>query len=254
MIQSPNFSLENKLAIITGGGTGIGFGIARTFVNAGARVIIIGRRLEVLEDAVEKLGSNAYCLQFDVTKSENIPALIEHIESEYGPVQILVNNAGKHLKKWAQDTTVTEFNEIIQNNVISAFSLTIACAAHMMKRQSGSILMISSMTAFFGMEKVVAYGTSKSALTGLINGLVTEYSKYNIRVNGIAPGWITSDIFFKAIESDDVRRRKIVNRIAMDGFGSAEDIGYAAQYLCSDAARYVTGVILPVDGGALVNI
>lgn len=110
------------------------------------------------------------------------------------------------------------------------------------------------MTALFGMDRVVAYGVSKTALTGLINGLVTEYSKSNVRVNAIAPGWIESDILFNAINSDEDRKQKIVNRIAMEGFGMPEDIGNAAIYLCSDAARYVTGVVLPVDGGSCVNM
>jgi gluconate 5-dehydrogenase len=100
---------------------------------------------------------------------------------------------------------------------------------------------------------VVAYGTSKAALTGLMNNLVTEYSKYNVRVNTIAPGWIESPMFLNAINSDPDRKQKIVNRIAMDGFGTPADIGNAAVFLSSNAARYVTGVVLSVDGGATVN-
>ena len=113
--------------------------------------------------------------------------------------------------------------------------------------------MISSMTGLFGIDRVVAYGTSKSALTGLINSLVTEYSKDNIRVNAIAPGWIESNMFLQAVEKDLPRKEKIINRIAMDHFGKTEDIGNAAVFLSSDAAKYITGVILPVDGGAVVN-
>ena len=109
------------------------------------------------------------------------------------------------------------------------------------------------MTALFGVDRVVAYGTSKAALTGLMNNLMTEYAPFNVRINAIAPGWIESDMFLKAIESDPQRKQKIVNRIAMNGFGKPGDIGNAAIYLCSDAARYVTGVLLPVDGGASVN-
>jgi gluconate 5-dehydrogenase len=123
----------------------------------------------------------------------------------------------------------------------------------MISRQDGSILFIGSMAGNFGINKVVAYGTSKSALTGLMNNLVTEYSSYNVRVNTIAPGWIESDMFFNAIKSDPAREQKIVNRIAMKGFGKAEDIGNAAVFLSSAAARYITGVVLSVDGGATVN-
>ena len=100
---------------------------------------------------------------------------------------------------------------------------------------------------------MVAYGTSKTALTGLVNALVTEYSQHNVRVNAIAPGWIESNMFLNAINQDEKRKGQIVSRIAMDGFGQTSDIGNAAVFLSSEAARYITGVVLPVDGGATVN-
>lgn len=248
------FSLKGKTALITGGGSGIGFGIAKAFVESGAKVVIAGRRKSVLEGAVQKLGSNASFQVFDVTQLSQASSLIETVEKEHGPLHILVNNAGRHLKKHAQETTNEEFGEVLNTNLVSVFNLTKAAAAGMLNRKTGCILMISSMTALFGMEKVIAYSVSKTALTGMINSLVTEYSKSNVRVNAIAPGWIESDLFFKAITEDEPRKNKIISRIAMDGFGKPEDIGYAAVYLCSDAARYVTGVVLPVDGGAAVNM
>jgi NAD(P)-dependent dehydrogenase (short-subunit alcohol dehydrogenase family) len=253
-MQSSVFSLENKLALITGGGTGIGLGIATSFINAGAKVIITGRREDVLIKAVAELGKNANYLQNDISEHKKIPEMIRCLEKQYGPIDILVNNAGKHLKKLASDTTDEEFLDIINVNLLSVFSLTRCCAENMLKRKKGCILMISSMTALFGMDQVAAYGASKAGLTGLLNGLVTEYSKSNVRVNAIAPGWIESDIFFNAINGDSDRKQKIVNRIAMDQFGKPEDIGNAAVFLCSDAAKYVTGVILPVDGGAAINM
>lgn len=248
------FSLENKLALITGGGTGIGLGIAKAFVEAGAKVIISGRREEILIKATNELGPNAHYIQNDISDHKKIPGLIKKIEEQFGPIDILVNNAGKHLKKLARDTSDEEFLQIIDVNLLSVFSITRCCAENMLKRKRGCILMISSMTALFGVDRVVAYGASKAALTGLMNGLVTEYSKNNVRVNAIAPGWIESDIFLKAVNGDIPRKQKIINRIAMDDFGKPEDVGNAAVYLCSDAARYVTGVILPVDGGAAVNM
>lgn len=247
------FSLENKLAFITGGGSGIGFGIAKTFVRAGAKVVVSGRREEVLVKAVAQLGENASYIVNDVTDFDTFPLVINQIENDNGPIDILVNNAGMHLKKCAQETSDTDFFNVINTNLLSVFSLTRVCAERMLKRKSGCILMISSMTALFGMDRVVAYSVSKTALTGMINSLVTEYSKSNVRINAVAPGWIESDMFIKAIDGDLARKNKIVNRIAMDHFGQPEDVGNAALYLCSDAARYVTGVILPVDGGACIN-
>jgi gluconate 5-dehydrogenase len=203
---------------------------------------------------VSKLGPKASYIQFDISDHKNIPSFVKQIEEQHGAIDILVNNAGKHLKKLAQDTTDEEFLQVVNVNLLSVFALTRCCADYMLKRKSGCILMISSMTALFGVDRVVAYGTSKTALTGLINNLVTEYSKNNVRVNAIAPGWIESDIFFKAINGDEKRRRQIENRIAMEHFGQPQDVAHAAVYLCSEAARYVTGVVLPVDGGAAVNM
>jgi gluconate 5-dehydrogenase len=247
------FSLSGKIALITGGGTGIGYGISKAMLGAGATVIITGRRKDVLTTAAQNLGKGVFYIQHDITEKASIPQLINGVETSFGPINILVNNAGIHLKKNAQDTTDEEFEKICQTNLFSVFSLTRECAKNMIGRQDGSILFIGSMAGNFGVDKVVAYGTSKTALTGLMNNLVTEYSQNNVRVNTIAPGWIESDMFLNAIKSDSERKQKIVNRIAMNSFGKAEDIGNAAVFLSSPAARYITGVVLSVDGGATVN-
>ncbi|PQV51486.1 gluconate 5-dehydrogenase [Jejuia pallidilutea] len=247
------FSLLGKLALITGGGTGIGLGIAKAIIEAGGKVVITGRREKILQDAVTVLGENAYYRINDITDRKTLPLLVENIETTIGPIAILINNAGIHYKGYAQDTSDEDFERIIQTNLISVFSLTRECAKYMLKRKSGSIIMISSMTALFGVDKVIAYSASKTALTGLVNSLVTEFSKNNVRVNAIAPGWIESNMFLNAINKDEARKKQITNRIAMDHFGTTEDIGHAAVFLSSEAAKYITGVVLPVDGGANVN-
>jgi len=247
------FSLQEKIALITGGGTGIGLGIAKAFIEAGAKVVITGRRKKVLQEAVNELGENAFYRVNDITNKEAIPSLVKDIEDNIGPIEILVNNAGIHYKGMAQDTSDEDFERILQTNVMSVFALTRECAKYMLVRKRGSIIMIGSMAGLFGIDKIVAYGTSKTALTGLVNALVTEYSKDNVRVNAIAPGWIESNMFLNAINNDPKRKQQITNRIAMDCFGKTSDIGNAAVFLCSEAARYITGVVLPVDGGAAVN-
>lgn len=252
-MDQSKFSLEGKTALITGGGTGIGLGIAASMAEAGAKVIITGRREEVLAEAVGELGGNAAYRVHDLNQMTGIPNLVKELESSFGPLDILVNNAGIHLKKWAQETTDEEFLKVIQTNLLSAFSLTRECARGMLERKSGSIVFISSMAAIFGIDRVVAYSTAKTALTGLMNTLVTEYSPHNVRVNAIAPGWIESEMFLKAVNSDPDRKAKIVNRISMPGFGRPEDIGNAAVFLSSEAARYITGVLLPVDGGGAIG-
>ena len=247
------FSLTSQLALITGGGTGIGRGIAQALLDAGATVVITGRREAVLQEATQTLGNHCHYVVNDVTNKAELPALVRTIEEQHGPIDILVNNAGINVKKPAQETSDEEFERILQTNLISVFALTRACAEGMIKRRRGSIILISSMAALFGIDRVVAYGTSKTALTGLMNNLVTEYSPHNVRINTIAPGWIDSEMFRKATDADPDRKRQIVNRIAMNGFGEPSDIGHAAVFLSSEAARYITGVVLPVDGGATVN-
>ncbi|GAB1855234.1 SDR family NAD(P)-dependent oxidoreductase [Flavobacteriaceae bacterium MHTCC 0001] len=247
------FSLKNKLALVTGGGTGIGLGIAKAFVDAGAKVVITGRRESVLHEAIKVLGKQAFYKVNDITDKAAIPTLVEDIERNIGSIDILVNNAGIHHKAWAQDTSDEDFERVIQTNLISVFALTRECAKKMIARQSGSIIMIGSMAGLFGIDRVIAYSASKTALTGLVNSLTTEYSKHNVRVNAIAPGWIESNMFLNAINKDEARKQQITNRIAMDHFGKTEDIGNAAVFLSSEGAKYITGVILPVDGGATVN-
>jgi gluconate 5-dehydrogenase len=247
------FSLKNKIALVTGGGTGIGLGISKALLDAGAKVVITGRRETVLQKAVAQLGNQTSYRVQDITDKANIPNLVNDIETNIGAIDILVNNAGIHHKAWAQETSDEDFERIIQTNLISVFSLTRECARKMIERKSGSIIMISSMAGLFGIDRVIAYSASKTALTGLVNSLTTEYAKDNVRVNAIAPGWIESNMFLNAINKDEQRKQQITNRIAMDHFGKTEDIGNAAVFLSSKAAKYITGVILPVDGGATVN-
>jgi len=156
------FSLQGKLAIITGGGTGIGLGIAKAMLEAGAKVVLTGRREKVLQDAVAELGLNSFYRVNDITEKEKLPALVEDIEKNIGAIDILVNNAGIHHKAIAQDTSDQDFERILQTNVMSVFALTRECAKYMLQRKQGSILMIGSMAGLFGIDKIVAYGTSKT--------------------------------------------------------------------------------------------
>lgn len=240
------FRIDGQRAVITGGGSGLGLGIAKVFVEAGAEVIIIGRNEEKLREAQQLLGEHCQYRAFDVTKLEEIPQLVKEI----GAVDILVNCAGVHLKKWALDVTDSEFLNVLNVHVMSVFALSREFAKLMVEKGKGSIVLISSMTAIMGMEQVVAYTTAKSAILGLQRSLVAELSQKGIRVNTIAPGWIDTPMFHKATDNDPQRKANILRRIPMKTFGQPEDIGYAALYLSSPAGGYVNGVFLPVDAGA----
>ncbi|GAB3931496.1 SDR family NAD(P)-dependent oxidoreductase [Larkinella terrae] len=243
------FSLTGKLALITGGGTGIGFDIARCMVQAGATVVITGRREEPLQAAVAELGKNAHYFTNDVADLSGLEPLVEQIERAIGPIDILVNNAGINLKKPALEVTDEEFSRIIQTNLNAVFGLTRACARRMVPRRSGSILMISSMAAYYGIDRVAAYAASKSGVEGMVKVLASEFSPHNVRVNAIAPGFIETEMSKKAMGGDPDRRDRAMRRTPMGHFGKPEDIGHAAVFLSSEAARYITGASLPVDGG-----
>src|SRR5262249_47534925 len=162
----------------------------------------------------------------------------------------LVNNAGVHLKKPAIETSDVEFANVIQTHVFGAFALTREVGRRMVTRKQGSILFTASMASFMGIPLIVAYTAAKSAYVGMVRTLSSELGVNGVRVNAIAPGWIQSDMLGQALAGDPPRKAKILGRTPLNRFGDPEDIGWAAVYLCSPAAKFVTGVVLPVDGGA----
>lgn len=247
------FSLKNEVALITGGGTGIGLAIARSMHAAGARVVLIGRRERELAAAVEALGGRASYAVHDITQFGASKLLVERLTAEFGPITCLVNNAGIHLKKPATETTPEEFQSVLGTHVLGAHALICAIAPGMRERRHGIILFSGSMASLFGIPQVVAYTAAKAAMVGMVKAYSTELSPYGVRVNCIAPGWIETGMSRKALDGDPDRRSKILSRTPMARFGQPEDIGWAAVYLASSAAAFVTGVTLPVDGGASIG-
>ncbi|MCZ6775791.1 MAG: glucose 1-dehydrogenase [Ignavibacteria bacterium] len=247
------FSLEGENALITGGATGIGYGIAKAYSAAGAKVILAGRREDELKRAVSELGERSDYRVHDVTAFSQSASLINSIEDQHGSLTILVNNAGIHLKKPAVEVTEEEFLQVLNVHVLGAFSLSRNVATNMMRNEKGSILFIASMASLFGIPYVTAYSAAKSAYLGMVRALATEWSPKGIRINAIAPGWIETEMMRKAIESDPERKRKILGRTPMNKFGSVEDIGWAATYLSSPAAQFITGTCLSVDGGVSIG-
>ena len=240
---------NNKVAIVTGGGSGLGLAIAKEFSQNGITTIIVGRDEEKLKAAKEQLGANCSYKTCDLTNLSSIPALIENIISEFGQIDILVNNAGINMKKEFTEVTDEDFQKVITTNLCSVFSMSREVVKHMLTKNSGCIINISSMAAQYGLPKVIAYSASKTAIDGMTRAMAVELSPKGIRVNAIAPGFIYSAMTEKALNSDPERKAKVFNRTPMGHMGQPEDIGAAALYLASDAAKYVTGIVLPVDGG-----
>lgn len=247
------FRLDGQLALVTGGGTGLGFAICQALTGAGARIVMTGRTEGALKRACDELGGTAAYLQHDVTDLPSIPALLGRIEDRFGPLDILVNNAGNHLKKAAVDTSDGEFASVIQTHLFGSFALSRECGRQMIARKQGSIVMIVSMASLFGIPSVSAYTAAKSALLGLTRALAVEFSPHGVRVNAIAPGWFDTALSRKAFQGDPDRKRKIIERTPMGGLGDVVDVGYAAVYLSSPAAKFVTGIVLPIDGGVSIG-
>ena len=240
---------QKKVAIVTGGGSGLGFAIAEKFSQSGIKTIIVGRDEKKLKTAKKQLGENCFYKNCDLTNLSSIPALVKSIIAEFGQIDILVNNAGINMKKEFTEVTDEEFQSIITTNLCSVFAISREVVKKMLKQKSGSIINISSMAAQYGLPKVIAYSASKTAIDGMTRAMAVELSPKGIRVNAIAPGFIYSAMTDKALNSDPERKAKVFSRTPMGIMGEATDIGAAALFLASDAAKYITGVVLPVDGG-----
>lgn len=241
--------MSKKIAVVTGGGSGIGLAIAEKFILAGIETIIIGRDEDKLNVAKESLGSLCQTMSCDISNLSSIPALIEKIIKQFGQINILVNNAGINMKKDFTEVTDEEFQSVITTNLCSVFSLSREVVKHMLVKGSGSIINISSMAAQYGLPRVIAYSASKTAIDGMTRAMAVELSPKGIRVNAIAPGFIETAMTAKALNTDPERKAKVFGRTPMGYMGQPSDIGDAALFLATDASKYITGVVLPVDGG-----
>jgi gluconate 5-dehydrogenase len=247
------FRLEGEVALISGGGTGLGLAIGRCMASAGAKVILAGRRAAVLKESAAVIGSQAGFVVCDVTRFKESARVVAKAEAPFGPITILVNNAGIHLKKPALETSDAEFLGVLKTHVLGSHALTRAVLPNMLRRRHGSIIFIASMASLFGIPNVLAYTAAKSAYLGMVRALATEVSPSGVRVNAIAPGWIETEMTRRAMTGDPARRRRILARTPLGRFGEPDDIGAAAVYLCSPAAKFVTGAVLPVDGGVSIG-
>lgn len=252
--NSDSFSLAGRTAVVTGGATGLGLAITRCLAGAGAKVVAVGSRDEaLLAGDLEPFGDTVSYRQFNVTDTDQADSFIKEINKEFGTVTILVNNAGNHCKKPIEEMTAEDFTRVLNVHLVGAFALTRAAVPAMKAAGGGSVLFQASMTSFIGQPFVAGYSTAKAGLLGLVHTLASELGADGIRVNAIAPGWIETPMFHQATDNDPPRLAKILGRIPMKKVGEPDDIGMAAVFLASDAARYINGICLPVDGGALIG-
>jgi NAD(P)-dependent dehydrogenase (short-subunit alcohol dehydrogenase family) len=248
-----NSIVENRVAIVTGGASGIGFAIAKKLVANNIKVILIGRDRSRLKLACETLGVLSDFVGCDLSELNELPPVVKKIWEKNGKIDILVNNAGMHLKKPMDEVTDEEFQKVLLTNETAMFSLTREVARVMQKQHSGVVLNISSMASQYGLPNVIAYTASKAAVEGMTRAMAVELAQYGIRVNCIAPGFIRTNMSSLALDKDPERKRKVLSRTPLGRLGKPEEVADAALFLVSESASFITGVVLPVDGGNVIG-
>ncbi|GAA3955969.1 SDR family NAD(P)-dependent oxidoreductase [Pedobacter ginsengiterrae] len=241
--------MNKQIAVVTGGGAGLGLAITQKLVIEGIQTVIIGRNEDKLKTVARELGHLCSYKVFDLQNLAAIPALIDQIHTEFGAIDILVNNAGINMKKPFIEVTDEDFASVIQTNLSSVFAISREVVKKMLFVGAGNIVNISSMAAQYGIPKVIAYSAAKTGIEGMTRAMATELSPLGIRINCVAPGFIKTAMSAKALDADPERKNKVFSRTPMGKMGDPEDVAEAVYFLCSNASKYVTGVIMPVDGG-----
>lgn len=247
------FDLSGRVAVVTGANTGIGQGIAVALAQAGADVALVGRT--AASDTAEKvrgLGRRAEIVSADLSTIEPVDRVVDETVDKLGSIDILVNNAGIIRRADAVDFTEADWDAVVDTNLKSVFFLCQAAAKRMISQGSGKIINIASMLTFQGGIRVPSYTASKSGIGGLTKLLANEWAAKGINVNAIAPGYIATNNT-AALQADETRNRQIMDRIPAARWGDPGDLGGAAVFLASEAASYVHGHILAVDGGWLAR-
>ena len=252
------FSLDKKVAIVTGGNGGIGKGIVSAFASAGADAAIVGRNSKKTDDAVteikEKFGVRVLGMQVDVTDEKAVEQMAAEVLRELGRIDILVNNAGINIRKMPQDYTLAEWDQIMAANLTSAFLCSKCVYPTMKAAGGGKIINIGSMASIFGGAKLGPYSASKGGIVQMSRSLASAWAEENIQVNSILPGWIDTDLTRQARKDIAGLNEKVIARTPSGRWGEPRELGGAAVFLASPASDFITGVALPVDGGFSSNI
>ena len=253
MSQNP-FSLEGKVAIVTGANTGLGQGMAVALAEAGAALALVGRsRPEETVELVEKAGGKAHVIMADLGSLEPVERIVGETREALGGLDVLVNNAGIIKRNDSIDFTEAEWDAVMDINLKTLFFLSQKAARSMVEAKSGGkIINIASMLSYQGGIRVPSYTASKSGVMGLTRILANEWAKYGINVNAIAPGYFATNNT-AALQADETRNSEILGRIPAGRWGDPSDLGGAVVFLASKASDYVQGVTLPVDGGWLAR-
>jgi 2-deoxy-D-gluconate 3-dehydrogenase len=248
------FSLKGKSGIVTGGGSGIGKVIAKGLVQAGAEIVIAGRRREKLEETAEEIrpfGGPVIPVQADILKMEDIENLVQRTLKEFGKIDFLFNNAGTNRRFPSEEYPEKDWEEVINTNLKGPFFLAQKVAKVMIsQKRKGKIVNTASLLGVSGGKRVPAYAASKGGLIQITKSMANDWAKYNILVNALGPGWVNTELT-EPYRQDKERFAEITSRIALGRWAEPEDLIGAAIFLVSDASDYITGQTVFVDGGWL---
>ena len=241
------FSLSGKTAIVTGGSRGIGYGIARAYIDAGARVVITARNETQLNEAASSLGPNCIGRRCDNGDPADIAAMVESVAA-LGPIDVLVNNAGiSPYFKRVEHVTPEEFDSVVDVNMRGTYFASVEAAKRMFEAGGGCIVNVTSVTGIVPVERQGVYAGTKAAIHQLTKVMALEWADRKVRVNAIAPGWVETELTGSLLESR--HGEGLRSDIPMGRVATPEDVSGTAVWLASEAARYVTGSIVVVDGG-----
>ena len=247
------YGMRGRTAIVTGAGQGIGLAVASALAAEGARVALCGRTLEKLEKAAEAIrerGGECLPLSVRVENRQEVAEMVERVEKDLGPLDYLVNNAGIARSAFVVDMAESDWDEVITTNLKGGFLVAQAAARRMVRRKTGSIVNMCSIASFGGQEGRAAYAASKAGLMALTWVMAQELAAFNIRVNGVAPALIGTEMIKKGVPGEFLEE-VILDRKPLGRMGEPEEVAQAVLFLLSERSSYITGQLLKVDGGLL---
>jgi NAD(P)-dependent dehydrogenase (short-subunit alcohol dehydrogenase family) len=250
-----SLELNGKVGVVIGGTSGIGRAIARGMAEAGADVVPTSRRMEHVEAAareIEERGRRSLRITSDVSDRSSLQQVLDESVKAFGKVDILVNSAGRTKRAPTLDFSEEDWNDILETNLTGTLRACQVFGLHMLSREYGSIINIASLSTFVALYEVAAYSASKAAVASLTKSLAIEWSPHGVRVNAIAPGVFRTALNTKLLDETE-RGREFLARTPMRRFGNVEELAGAAIFLASDAASFVNGEVLVVDGGLLAS-
>ena len=251
----PLLDLTNKTAVVIGGTSGIGVAVARGLAQAGANVVPTGRRDELVRKAaaeIASLGCRSLAQTCDVTNNASIELLLQSVCAEFGSVQILVNCAGRTKRMPTLDFPESEWDAILETNLKGTLRACRVFGRHMIEARYGRIINMGSLSSLVGLFEVAAYGASKAAVASLTKTLAIEWARHGVCVNALVPGVLRTDFNASLLDGTE-RGNEFLLRTPMHRFGKVEELVGAAVFLASDAASFVTGHLLVVDGGIMAS-